>query len=115
MGHQRDPAFAAALPVQLVLRPDTQLLGTGEQHFEIVFAAMVIAVVGGIAPADARAGFVDAAAIVRLQMFAPAHDADVPLLFLDERDDVLVAEIPADVVVIFGRGGIVTRTSSRSS
>src|SRR5206468_3635831 len=90
-----DRRSAASLLVELFFGIDAKLLAAGEQHVEIVLPAMVVAVVGGISPADARAGFIDAAAVVRLQVLAFVENADVPLLFLDEHDDIFVNEVPA--------------------
>jgi 16S rRNA (guanine966-N2)-methyltransferase len=42
-------------------------------------------------------------------MLAAAHETDVPLLFFYENDDVLVAQVPADVIVLSARFGIVDR------
>ena len=50
--------------------------------------------------ADFRARVVDAAAVVLLQVLAARIDAQIPLLLFDEDEDVLMDEIPADVIVL---------------
>ena len=84
-----------------------QLLGTGEKPLEFVFAAVKIAVVGGIASADARTIQINSTAIVGPKVLATVGQPDVPLPFLDENRHVLVTQIPADVVVFAARRRIV--------
>ncbi len=69
-----------------------------------VVAAVVVAVVFGVASADAWAVFVDIAAVVFVEVLASAGDVDVPVAFFDEDADALVCEVPPDVVKI-GLGG----------
>ncbi|MGC4033018.1 MAG: hypothetical protein QM754_15035 [Tepidisphaeraceae bacterium] len=56
-----------------------------------------------------RAVEVNAAAVVRLQVFATAENADVPLLFLYEHDNIFVHEVPADVVIFACRFRVIDR------
>ena len=45
-----------------------------------------------------RALFVDAAAVIVLQLLAAIQDADVPLLVFDKDHDVFVQQVPPNVV-----------------
>src|SRR5436190_20619192 len=84
-GDERDPGLAgAASSSQLLFGVLAELLGTREEFVEVVLPTVEIAVVGGVIAADARAGFVDTAAVVALEMLAAREDADVPLPLLDE-------------------------------
>jgi hypothetical protein len=70
-------------------------------QFVVVLTVDEIAVGVLILAADVRTLLVDVADVVRLgQVAALVLDVDVPIAVLDEDGDVLVAEVPSDVVEI---------------
>lgn len=67
--------------------------------------AVVFAVVGRVLAADLRAGLVDAAHVVRLQMLADRMDEQVPIVVVLEDARPFVQQVPADVLEVFELGG----------
>ena len=81
----------------------------------LIVPAVVVAVFERIFSAQLRAGFVNAATVVVLQMFAAIHHADVPLGVFHEHDDVVVHEIPANIIEVFRAIRIVDRERNISA
>ena len=70
----------------------------------IVLTVDKVAIGVFVLAADARTLVIDVAPIVRLgEMPALVFDVDVPIPFLDEDRNILVTQIPADIVEILPR------------
>lgn len=75
------------------------LFGCFKVHF--VHGVFVeLAIVGGVIATDLGPSFVDAASMVRLQMFAVGMDEQVPRFVLDENSRAVVEKIPANEIEI---------------
>lgn len=84
------------------------LLGRLEIH--LVNSVLVeLAIVGRVVSADLGTGFVNAAAVIRLQMFAIGVNQQVPRFVLDEDRGAVVQQIPTDEIQILLRGGGIDR------
>jgi hypothetical protein len=81
-----------------------ELFGSLEELLERP-GVFVLAVIGGVGPADLGAIEVDTATVVAGQVIAAGHDQEIPHLFLDVDHRLTVGEVPANRVelVPFGR------------
>lgn len=79
-----------------------------EVQVEAFFAwDVALAIVVGVIAAGLRAGLVDAAAAVGLQMCASAFEQQVPSAFIPEGMDALVRHLPEQVrKILFGARGV---------
>ena len=79
------------------------LFSAGKQVVVTIIPPAIVALAGLVLAADLGPGVIDSAEVVRGQVPAPGGELHVPVAVLDKDGDVLVHEVPADIVEVAGR------------
>src|SRR5439155_17321236 len=99
--------FLATLLLEVFRRERLDLLVAGEHVVVGVGVGVPVAVLRAVAAADRRAVLINAAAVVRQQRAALAVDLQVPVAVLDKDLSVFVQQVPAQVLEVPSRLGLI--------